>query len=106
VNEIENKIVFLSMHVQSEASLRGIMVGICARKQCLCHTIYMYFSFLHILVIHVQIETVGGVKERAAGEGVCGYNHQNLMLKRSLKLSLFNFRYTKADSSNCIYKFP
>lgn len=59
VNEIENKIVFLSMHVQSDSSLRGVMVGICVRKHCLS-TIYMYFSFLHIPLIHVQIETVGG----------------------------------------------
>lgn len=59
VNEIENKIVFLSMHVQSESSL-GELWWEFVSGNTVCHTIYMYFSFLHIPLIHVQIETVGG----------------------------------------------
>ena len=73
-------------------------------RNSLCHAIYMYFSFFHILLIHVQIETVGGIKERDAGKGVCGYRCQNLLPKKKTKSSLFNSRYNKADSSNCIDK--
>ena len=71
------------MHVQSEASPRGIMVGIYVKRDCLCHTIYIYFSFLHILLIHVQIETVGGSRRGMQGRACVDLDVKICLLKEA-----------------------